>query len=155
MFRMISILALSVLMVSLVSGAVGGGTVQKVTLTIRDFSYTPDKVTLQAGVPAEITIINKGKVKHEFMLHSMPRGMSGRPPHEWAEDNSYFKGLQVNVEGAGVEAERHGMSLFEVQIGTGKIAVVKFTPTKRGTFEFACLITGHYEQGQKGTLIVQ
>jgi uncharacterized cupredoxin-like copper-binding protein len=27
--------------------------------------------------------------------------------------------------------------------------------TKRGTFEFACLIPGHYESGMKGTVVVK
>lgn len=27
--------------------------------------------------------------------------------------------------------------------------------TKKGTFEFACLIPGHYEAGMKGTVIVK
>ena len=156
MWKAMPSLILTVLLVSLVPGVVTGAAAQKVALTIRDFSYTPDKVTLQAGVPVEITIVNKGKVKHEFMLHTKPKvGMSGMRFHEWAEDNSYFKGVQVVAEGSGIEVERKGMNVVEVQIGAGKTAIVKFTPTKKGTFEYACLITGHYEQGQKGTLTVE
>lgn len=149
-------LILAVLLAPWLPGPVEGAEVQKITLTIRDFKYSPAKVTLRAGVPAEITITNKGKVKHEFMLHARPQpGMGGMAFHEWAENNSYFKGLDVVVEGSGIQVERKGKNLVEVQIGAGKTAVVKFTPTKKGTFEYACLITGHYEQGQRGTLVIQ
>jgi uncharacterized cupredoxin-like copper-binding protein len=61
----------------------------------------------------------------------------------------------VTVEGAGIEVERKGKNLVEVRIGPGKTALVKFTPSKKGTFEYACLVTGHYEQGQRGTLTIQ
>ena len=149
---------LSTVLLAFVSLSTGAAAVQvqKVTFTLRDFSYTPDRVTLQAGVPVEITIINKGKVTHEFMVHPKPKsGGGGMDFHEWAEANSYFRGLQVSVEGAGVEVERKGKNLVEVRIGPGKTAIVKFTPAKKGTFEYACLVTGHYEQGQRGTLTIQ
>jgi len=152
--KAMSILTLATLLGLLMSTASAGGTVQKITLTMRDFSYTPAKVVLQAGVPAEITVINKGKVTHEFMLHIKPKS-SGTPAHEWAEENSYFRGLQVVVEGRGAEVRRHGASIYEINVGAEKTAVVKFTPAKKGTFEFACLIQGHYEQGMKGTFTVE
>ena len=154
--RVISMLGLSAFLVSLSLGAVAGGAAQQIPITMRDFSYTPDRITLQAGVPVEITLVNRGKVKHEFIVYPMPKaGMSGIRLHEWAEDNSYFKGLQVVVEGRGIEVERKGPSVVEIQVGAGKSAVVKFTPAKKGTFEFACLIDGHYEAGQKGSLTVK
>lgn len=153
MGKTVSILTLGAVLGALVTGAGAGATVQKVALTMRDFGYAPSKVTLQAGVPAEITIVNKGKVTHEFMLHTRPMG--GMPMHEWAEANSYFRGVKVIVGGSGVEVRRHGANIYEINVGAGKTAVVKFTPTRKGAFEYACLIQGHYEQGMKGTLVVE
>jgi uncharacterized cupredoxin-like copper-binding protein len=154
MWKRVLILTLTILLGVLVSGTGAGGVAQKITLTMRDFGYAPGKVTLQAGVPAEITIVNKGKVTHEFMLHARPKS-GGTPKHEWAEENSYFRGLQVAVEGSGVEVRRHGANIYEINVSAGKTAVVKFTPTKRGTFEYACLIQGHYEQGMRGLLTIE
>lgn len=151
-------LAVVVLLGLLVPAAAGGAPVQKITVTMRDFSYTPDRVTLQAGVPVEITIVNKGKVGHEFMVYTRPKtGTSGMMKmHEWAEDNSYFRGLQVQVvEGPGIGVERKGQTVVEIKVGPGRSTVVRFTPVKKGTFEVACLIEGHYEAGQKGTITVQ
>jgi uncharacterized cupredoxin-like copper-binding protein len=149
-------LVVLVLLGLLVPAAAGGAPAQKITITMRDFSYTPDRVTLQAGVPVELTIVNKGKVGHEFIVYVRPKpGLSGSGLREWAEDNSYFRGRQVAVEGRGVEVERKGTTVAKIQVSVGKSTTVKFTPAKKGTFEMACLIEGHYEAGQKGTLTIQ
>lgn len=37
----------------------------------------------------------------------------------------------------------------------GKSQSVRFTPTKKGTFEFKCTIPGHAEVGMKGTITVK
>ena len=140
-------LVVLVLLGLLVPAAAGGAPAQKITITMRDFSYTPDRVTLQVGVPVELTIVNKGKVGHGFMVYTRPKaGMN----------NSYFRGLQVQVvEGPGIEVERKGQTVVEIKVGPGRSTVVRFTPARKGTFEMACLNTGHYEAGQKGTLTIQ
>jgi uncharacterized cupredoxin-like copper-binding protein len=150
-------LAVVVLLGLLVPAAAGGAPAQKITITMRDFSYTPDRVTLQAGVLVDITLVNKGKVAHEFMVYTRPTaGMMMKKMHEWAEDKSYFRNLQVQVaEGPGIEVERKGQTVVEIKVGSGRSTVVRFTPARKGTFEMACLIEGHYEAGQKGTLTVQ
>ncbi len=66
--------------------------VQTMTVTMRDFGYTPSKITLQAGVPAELTFVNTGKVAHEFMLYDMPKNMAsmmgGEMGHAWVESSA-------------------------------------------------------------------
>lgn len=37
----------------------------------------------------------------------------------------------------------------------GKSQSVRFTPTKKGTFEFKCTVPGHAEAGMKGTITVK
>lgn len=131
--------------------------VQKVTLTMRDFGYSPAKVTLQSGVPAELTIINKGKVTHEFMLYGMPKDiasmMGGEMGHEWVEQTNYFKGVLVTTAGGTVK--KKGGTFFELRVAAGKSATIRFTPVKKGTFEFSCMIADHYEAGQRGVLVVK
>ncbi len=138
----------------LIPWGASGATVQQVTLTIRDFRYTPAKVSLQVGVPVEITLINRGKVAHEFMLYDVPRQMSAMMMgHEWAEKTNYFRGHAVTVDGG--KTTMRGQYLFEVVVAPGKTATMKFTPARPGTFEFGCMIKGHYEAGQKGTLTIR
>lgn len=137
--------------------AAGAAPVQKVALTMRDFGYTPAKITLQSGVPAEIKITNSGKVTHEFMLYGMPKDMAsmmgGEAGHEWVEKTNYFKGVQVATEGGTVK--KKAGTFFELRVAAGKSATIRFTPVKKGTFEFGCMIADHYEAGQRGVLVVK
>jgi len=138
------------------ASAAWAATVQKVTITMRDFSYTPAKVTLQAGVPAEITLMNKGKVAHEWMVYDMPKQMDmmgGEMGHEWVEKTNYFHVMPVTASGGKVT--RHSGDFMELQVAPGKSATLKFTPTRKGTFEMGCMIEGHYDAGQKGVLVVK
>jgi len=135
-------------------GATGAGTTQKVTITMRDFGYSPDKVTLRAGLKARITLVNTGRVKHEFMVYDPPKGMmKGGEMHDWAESRSYFKGVELEVEGGGIAVA--GEEIFEVEVGPGRSAELTFTPKKTGTFEMGCMLEDHYERGQKGVLVVK
>ena len=66
------------------------------TVTMTEMRFAPAKVTLKAGTTVEIKLVNKGRVKHEFMVYTTPKaGLAGEELEEWAEDNSYFKGLAV------------------------------------------------------------
>ncbi len=146
-------LALLVLVVALAGGtAAGGAAPQQITIVMREFSYSPARITLQAGMPVVITLVNKGKKPHEFMVYNVPMGgmMMG---HEWVEKTNYFKGITVNGQGGHMRSR--GGAFFEMEVAAGKTATMAFTPTKKGTFEFGCMIKGHYEEGQKGVLIVQ
>lgn len=147
-------LILAVLLVGLVFGPTAWGHTQKFTITMREFSFTPAKITVEVGEPVEITLVNKGRVKHEFMVYDMPRSAiaSGKTGHAWAMKTNFFRGLDVKVMGGKVG--RMGGDLFEVEVARGKSAVLTFVPTRKGTFEFACLIKDHYEAGQKGVLVV-
>ena len=127
---------------------------QKVTLTMTDFKFTPNKVTVTAGTPVEITLVNKGKVEHEFMVYPAPKSKPG----DWDEyliPNTYFQKMgevEVEFEGQGAVA---GSSIFEAEVKAGKRATVHFTPNRKGTFEIGCHVEGHYEAGMKGTLTVK
>ncbi len=135
-------------------GAAWGASEQRVTVTMTEMRFAPAKVTLKAGTTVEIKLVNKGKVKHEFMVYTTPKaGLAGEELEEWAEDNSYFKGLAVKVEGGGIEVA--GRDIFEIELAAGKSVEVKFTPKKTGTFEIGCHVEGHYEAGMKGSLTVK
>lgn len=138
------------------SGGAWAAGVQKVTITIRDFSYAPARVTLQSGVPAEFTLVNKGKVAHEWMVYGMPKPgmmMGGEAGHEWVEQANYFHMVPATVSGGKVT--RHKGDFMELKVMPGASATITFTPTRKGTFEMGCMIEGHYEAGQHGMLVVK
>ncbi|MDQ7850446.1 MAG: cupredoxin domain-containing protein [Armatimonadota bacterium] len=141
-------------MAGLTLGATAAPKAQKMTVTMSDYRFTPSKVNLTAGTPAALTLVNKGKVEHEFMVYLAPK----TPPEDWDEyvmSNTFFKDMgevEVEFEGQGAVA---GVSIFEVEVKPGKRAVVHFTPSRKGTFEIGCHVEGHYEAGMRGTLTVK
>ncbi len=144
--------ALVMLFVSLSFGwTAGAAKEQKITIVLNEFTFSPAKVALQAGVPAEIKLVNKGKVEHEFQVYVTPKGKVS-DWDEYAMANTYFKDMgevETEFEGTGAVA---GTRVFEVEVQAGKEAELKFTPARKGTFEMACHVAGHYEAGMKGVL---
>jgi uncharacterized cupredoxin-like copper-binding protein len=155
MRRHAQVTAILTFLVLVLAGAGWGAAAQKVTIVMRDFSYSPAKVTLQGGVPAEVTLINRGKLPHDFTIYDRPRlmMMGGNTGQEWVERTNYFH--KVNVTVAGGKVRRHQGDFMELMVAAGKSATLRFIPMKKGTFEFGCLISGHYEAGQKGVLTVK
>src|SRR2546428_12335604 len=95
-------------------GASGAAKEQKVTIELSDFKFTPATVTLQAGVPVEVTLLYRGAGIHEFSVYVTPP--AGRKITEWDAwvlPNTYFQGLGVvnsGIEGIGAT---HGTARFE------------------------------------------
>ncbi|MDR7509768.1 MAG: cupredoxin domain-containing protein [Armatimonadota bacterium] len=134
--------------------AAGAPKAQKVTVVLNEMSFTPSRVTVTAGTPVELVLVNRGKQKHEFMVYSLPRaGLAGEELEEWAKENTYFKGVEVTVETAGVEIGAE--ALMEVELAPGRSVTLEFTPQRKGTFEIGCHVEGHYEAGMKGTFVVR
>ena len=68
----------TVLAAVLVAGAAAAAAsvvAQQITVTMREFSYTPDRIIVPVGKPVAITLINKGKLPHEFMIYDRPKSM--------------------------------------------------------------------------------
>ena len=148
------VIAAALLLTGPVLGSVSlGAAGQNGTITMRDFRYTPDRITVQAGIPVVLTLTNKGKVAHEFMVYDRPKPMSLEMLQTWAERTSYFHGLTVDASGG--KAIRAAGDLARLRVAAGKTATLKFTPVRKGTFEMACLIEDHYQAGQRGVFVVR
>jgi uncharacterized cupredoxin-like copper-binding protein len=134
------------------SGAAG----QSVTVTMTEFKFTPAEVTLRAGVPAEIRVVNTGATEHEFMVYERPKaGATAMDLHDWSRERSYFLGLEPKVDGSVTDVERKGKDIVMIMLAAGKSATIKFTPKKTGTFEIGCLVPGHREAGMRAVLVVR
>jgi uncharacterized cupredoxin-like copper-binding protein len=98
--------------------------------------YEPNRVDVKKGEQVRFVLENKGVLKHEFILASVQDNkkhgelMKKFPHMEHDEPNS--KSLEP-----------------------GQKAEVLWQFSKAGTFEFACLIPGHYEAGMHGTATVK
>jgi len=98
--------------------------------------FEPNKVEIKRGEQVKFVLKNHGQVDHEFMLDSV-------------ENNAKHK-VQMEKNPDMEHDDLNGKRL--VPKGTSEI-VWRFT--KPGTFEFACLIPGHYESGMHGTIVVK
>lgn len=98
--------------------------------------FSPDRVEVKRGEQVRFVLKNAGKVDHEFMLDSVSNNakhkiaMQKNPDMEHDDAN----GKRLNPDGS---------------------SEIIWRFTKAGTFEYACLIPGHYESGMKGTVVVK
>ena len=98
--------------------------------------YFPDTLEVRQGEQVKFVLKNGGKTDHEFMLDSL-------------EQNAKHKvAMQKNPD-----MEHDDPNGKRLAPGKGNEIVWRFT--KPGTYEFACLIPGHYEAGMHGTIVVK
>jgi uncharacterized cupredoxin-like copper-binding protein len=98
--------------------------------------FTPERIEVKRGEQVKFVLKNAGKVDHEFMLDSVQNNAKHKIAMEKNPDMEHD--------------DPNGKRLMPD--GSSDI-VWRFTKT--GTFEFACLIPGHYESGMKGTIVVK
>lgn len=97
--------------------------VQRATVILDSYSYTPDRLVVQAGRPVELTLTSVTTLTpHNFVLNDPAAGF-----------------------------------IVEQDVGAGKSIVVRFTPTRPGTFTFYCdkkllFFASHREKGMEGRL---
>ena len=98
--------------------------------------FEPAYITVHKGEQIRFVLMNDGTESHEFVLATVAQNrkhaqlMKGH--QHMADDDPNAKRLTPFTEGE---------------------IVWKFT--RRGTFEYACLIPGHYEAGMHGTIEVK
>jgi len=98
--------------------------------------FVPDRIETKRGEQIRFVLRNAGKVDHEFMLDSPERNAKHKIEMQKNPDMEHD--------------DPNGKRLAPG--GTGEI-VWRFS--KAGTFEFACLIPGHYESGMHGKAVVK
>jgi len=109
-------------------GDAAGATSQTLDVTLADFSVALSPTTVQAGQPITFAVTNGGAVTHEMVL-------------EKAGDDD------VPLAADGVESEIE-------DIAPGATAEMTWTITEPGTYQLACHVPGHFEQGMVTTFEV-
>ena len=114
-FLIIIILAIIIIGYFFISGSFTGNTtssgdIQKITISMKNYNYYPNTITVEAGKPVEITLDSSvGGCYRSFNIAALGVSYTSASPSD----------------------------------------TIKFTPTQKGTFEFACSM----HMG-KGTIIV-
>ncbi len=100
-----------------------------------DMRFTPNRIDVERGETVRFVAKNIGQVKHEMVFGSMKElkahaaMMRKMPEMEHADPNM-------------------------VSVAAGKTGELVWQFTKAGTFDFACLVPGHFDAGMRGTISV-
>ncbi|SDF36504.1 copper-binding protein [Sulfitobacter delicatus] len=96
--------------------------------------FEPEAFDFKQGETIQFNVTNAGEIEHEFVIDTM-------------EGNAKHKEAMAEM------AMRHD-DPNSVRLDTGEKGEVIWTFANAGTFEFACLIPGHYESGMHGPITV-
>ena len=109
-----------------------------ITMTEEDgkMLFKPNRIVVRRGEQIRFVLANAGYLDHEFMIATVEENkkhaalMQKYPDMEHDDPN-----------GKTVKTKQKGELIWRF--------------TRRGEFEFACLIPGHYEAGMIGTVVVK
>jgi len=118
-----------------------------IEITMKEFSFTPRTITLNAGETVTLKLNNVGTVEHEFMAGRLPTAGKG-----YAED--WLKRAVPGLANHTHPGEEHLGEGVRVSADWGnRVTIV--VPQEKGTYEFGCFVAGHYEAGMKGAIVVR
>lgn len=98
--------------------------------------FAPNQIQVKLGETVRLVAVNAGKVLHEIVIGT---------PAELKEHAEMMK------KHPGMEHDEPYMA----HVDPGKKGDIVWTFNRAGTFEFACLIPGHFEAGMIGRITVQ
>lgn len=108
------------------------------TITLRmgdDMRFTPDRIEVRQGETVRLRAQNKGKVMHEIVIGTK------------AELDQH---ADMMMKHPGMEHDEPYMA----HVKPGQRGDIVWQFNRPGTFDFACLIAGHYQAGMTGTITV-
>lgn len=115
-----------------------GGRVVQVSMreTENGMTFSPDRIEVAQGEQIQFVLRNAGELEHELVIGTVEANQAhaeamAAHPHMAHEDPN-AKRLNSKTSG-----------------------VLRWQFTQAGTFEYACLISGHREAGMVGTVVVR
>ena len=117
------------------------GDTKAVTRTIEirmtdNMRFAPDRIEVREGETVRFRIVNAGKLMHEMVIGTK------KELDEHAE---------MMMKHPGMEHDEPYMA----HVAAGKRGDMLWNFNRAGTFQFACLIAGHYQAGMTGTIVVK
>jgi uncharacterized cupredoxin-like copper-binding protein len=119
-------------------GIAGEGRAAKRTIDVRmgdDMRFTPDRIDVRRGETLRFRVQNSGKQMHEFVIGTKAENA---------------KHAELMIKFPNMEHDEPYMA----HVPPGKTGEIVWTFNRAGSFEFACLIAGHYGAGMVGTINV-
>ncbi len=117
------------------------GDLQKVTRTIQirmsdDMRFAPKEIQVKLGETVRLVAVNAGKQLHEIVIGT-PQELKAH-----AEMMKKHPGMQHDEP-------------YMAHVEAGQKGTIVWTFNRAGTFEFACLLPGHFESGMIGRITVK
>ena len=122
----------SIFVLAMLVGGCGAGPKTSLVVSMTDFAYNPNQLTVPAGEEIKLRISNEGAVVHNFIIMNAGAAIG---QEYGAEDvaNEYWK----------------------VEIQPGGATTTSFVaPSAPGDYLIVCSTAGHYIAGMTGKLIV-
>ena len=100
-----------------------------------DMRFSPDRIDVRRGETLRFRVRNSGKQMHEFVIGTKAENA---------------KHAELMIKFPDMEHDEPYMA----HVPPGKTGEIVWTFNRAGSFEFACLIAGHYQAGMVGTINV-
>lgn len=100
-----------------------------------DMRFRPDTLNVRLGETVKFELRNDGKVLHEFVLGTVE-----------THEALYAQILKT--------PDMHHEAPYMIHVDPGQIGTVVWRFNRLGSFEFACLLPGHYPAGMRGVINV-
>jgi uncharacterized cupredoxin-like copper-binding protein len=100
-----------------------------------DMRFTPERIEARLGETLRFRVHNHGKLMHEFVIGTRTENA---------------KHAEMMIRFPNMEHDEPYMA----HVAPGKTGEIIWTFNRVGTFEFACLIAGHYQAGMTGAIRV-
>ncbi|MBF0181308.1 MAG: cupredoxin domain-containing protein [Magnetococcales bacterium] len=110
---------------------------EKVTVTLDEFSYQPKKLVFKEGKAYQLILKNAGEKKHYFTAPEFYKAIATRK-------------IQSNKDG-----EIKAPYLLAVELMVGGQLDLYFVPAKKGTYPVYCTIDDHQKQGMEGQIVIE
>jgi uncharacterized cupredoxin-like copper-binding protein len=120
-------------------GIAGDAKAARRTVEVRmsdDMRFTPERLSVKLGETVRFRVRNGGKVMHEFVIGTL-------------QENARHAELMVKFP------DMEHDEPYMAHVPPGQTGEIVWTFNRPGSFEFACLIAGHYQGGMKGTITVE
>ena len=102
-----------------------------------DMRFTPPSLTIKRGETVKFVVTNKGATLHEMVLGTR-------------DDIAKHAAMMREHAHHHMTHDAPGMVALE----PGKTGTIVWQFNRAGTFEYACLVPGHYEAGMRGVIAV-
>ena len=111
----------------------------EITVEMTDFTYSKPSLTVAAGQPVMLTLVNTGNIEHDFVVEEID--VTTRVLQDSGSDAHHAHGEEKNYD-------------LHASAGVGDTTVLEFTALQPGTYKFFCSVEGHEAAGMVGELTV-